>query len=46
MMGYFETGIPFIDILTFLAGIQWEVDTSDTFLVMCGSDTGTGTDKD
>jgi len=29
-MNYFETGMSVIGIFTFLAGIQWEVDT-DTF---------------
>ena len=43
MMGYFETGIPVIGILTFLQESSGK--STPILLVMCGSDTGTDTDK-
>jgi len=42
-MDYFETGIPVIGILTFLQESSGK--STSILLVMCGSETGTDTDK-
>jgi hypothetical protein len=42
-MGYFETGMPIIGILTFLQETSGK--STPILLVMCGSDTDTDTDE-